>query len=63
MGVGSDKGFPVDHRRLSFLKGHTLAVPNVTVHSKRHSPLTLNAEIFILVSFIVFGNSVLVYKT
>jgi hypothetical protein len=30
---------------------------------ERHSPLTPNAEIFILVSFIVFGNSVLVYKT
>lgn len=29
----------------------------------RHSPLARNAEIFILVSFIVFGNSVLVYKT
>jgi hypothetical protein len=38
-------------------------VPNVQLDIKREVSLTRNAEIFILVSFIVFGNSVLVYKT
>lgn len=47
----------------SLLKGHPMGCLQGDTALERHSPLTRNAEIFILVSFIVFGNSVLVYKT